>query len=327
MPIKQIICYLFSILIFTSCDTDKLDVDVSDIEVDTKIRRFDQALFEQNVDQIEKSLPRMTKEFPVFFLGSKNTQEDIDGLVAYILNPLNQKLYLRSIDVHKDFQRTETQIIEALKHYKYHFPEKDLPEVYTYISMLNFEQPIIAEDSFLLVGLDLFLGPDFKEYETYRVPKFITKKFDKKYISSATMRSMATQQFGPYFQGSTMLDYMINLGRIEYFVRAMEPNIQDSIQFAFTPSQMEWCENKEAALWQHLSKKKLLFSKDYHEFKKYIEDQPFISSLERESPGRAAVWIGFNIVKEFAQRNDVTLEQLLLEYSPDEIFRGSKYAP
>ena len=108
----------------------------------------------------------------------------------------------------------------------------------------------------------------------------------------------------------------------------MYPESEDSLRFAFSPEQMEWCTIKEKVFWEFLANKKLLFSKDYQVFKKYIEDQPFISSLERESPGRAAVWIGYRIVEEYMNKNtSVKLVDLMTNENQMEIYHQSKYKP
>ncbi|MFT6746468.1 MAG: hypothetical protein ACJAZ2_000807 [Glaciecola sp.] len=327
---KKIFCYLFSLVIFSACNDDKLLDVVPDQKVEVQFKRFDHALFEQNVDQIESNLDSLAKIFPVFISGDYKNEHRVQGLVVYILNPLNQKLYLKSVKTHVNFEKTKQNISSCLNYYKHYFPKKITPVVYTYISGLNYEEPIIIQDSFALIGLDMFLGQTYEEYHTQNIPipLFVSKKYDQKYLSTELMRNIATHQFGTELHGETLLEQMISLGKIEYFVHATSPASHDSIRFAFSPAQMDWCIEREWALWQHLTSKQLLFSKDYHEYKKYIEDQPFVSSLERESPGRAGVWIGFRIVSQYMNNNpEITLNELLTSVPAMEVFQGSKYKP
>ena len=174
----------------------------------------------------------------------------------------------------------------------------------------------------------MFLGQSFEEYKKFKIPLFVSKKYDKKYLATELMRNIGMNQFGKKLEGKNLLEHMISLGKIEYFVRATSPETHDSIRFVFTPTEMECCETREWALWQHLTSKELLFSKDYHEYKKYIEDQPFISSLERESPGRAGVWIGYKIVTQYMDNKpNTTIKELLTNTPAMEVFQGSKYKP
>jgi hypothetical protein len=121
---------------------------------------------------------------------------------------------------------------------------------------------------------------------------------------------------------------MIGLGKIEYFIEAMMPRVMDSIRFQFTSNQMIWCYSNEKVFWKHLAMKEYLFSKDYRNYKKFIHHGPFASSLERNSPGRAGIFIGYKIIKEFMRRNpDVTLKELMHNRDFTSIFRNSKYNP
>ena len=328
LTMKKIFCYLFSLLVLSACNDDKLLVDITEQQIDVSIKRFDRALFEQDVDHIENNLDLLAKDFPVFVSGDYKSNHSIQGLAEYILNPLNQKLYLKSVEVHNNFEQTEKEITTSLRYYKYYFPNKITPTVYTYISGLNYEEPIIVQDSFALIGLDMFLGQKYKEYQNFKIPLFVSKKYDTKHLPSELMRNIGMFHFGNQLQGETLLEQMVSLGKIEYFVHATSPLSHDSIRFAFTSTQMKWCTEREWALWQHLTSKQLLFSKDYHEYKKYIEDQPFVSSLERESPGRAGIWIGYRIVSQYMQNNPKqSLKQLLTVTPAMEVFQGSKYKP
>ena len=324
---KKIFSYLFAILTLLGCESRNLSVDISSIDEKTNVKRYDQALFEQDLDQLQDTLNELAQEYPLFL--SKNlSQGEIDGLIEYILNPLNQKLYLKSVAVHDDFKANSEGLQSGLQHFKYYFPEERAPVVYTYISGLNYMEPIICNDTVIVIGLDMFLGSSYEEYRREKIPLYISKKYDPKYIPTAALRAYALAIFGDYLSGESMLEYMICLGKIEYFVKAMYPETQDSLRFAFSPEQMEWCNFKEKIFWEYLANKKLLFSKDHQEFKKYIEDQPFISSMERASPGRAAVWIGYRIVEAYMNNNpDVELVDLMTNQNQMEIYQKSKYKP
>ena len=325
---KKTIYFLLISLFFVACNSNSLEIDISEIDSKIKIKRYEQALFEANVDNIQNEIDSIAYNFPAFIGGDYKNPDKIKGLVEYILNPLNQILYQECIKVFADFDSTQQLIENGFKHYNYYYPNEKLPVIYTYISSLNFEEPIIIADTVIVVSLDLFLGADFKEYKTYGVPLYVSKRFDKKYLPTEIMRNFALNKYSKKLDGETLLDYMISLGKIEYFVLSMFPNTQDSLRFAFSPVQMQWCLEKEKSFWEHLSSSKMLFSKDFQEFKKYLEDRPFVSSLEKESPGRAGVWMGYNIVKEYMSRNpNITLSELMNNTNLKQIFKESKYKP
>jgi len=81
-------------------------------------------------------------------------------------------------------------------------------------------------------------------------------------------------------------------------------------------------------MWTHLVEKKLLFSTDPLDIRKLIEDAPHTSFFTTESPGRAAVWQGWQIVRDFASRSsDLTLHQVMSQRNYQEVLRLSHYNP
>jgi len=113
-----------------------------------------------------------------------------------------------------------------------------------------------------------------------------------------------------------------------YFTDALLPEMADSLKIGFSPDQMKWCRNNESQMWTHLVEKKLLFETDPLVIKKLVGEAPNTYYFTPESPGRAAVWLGWQIVREFMRRNpDIPLSQLLAETDYQRILTGSKYHP
>jgi uncharacterized protein YjaZ len=52
----------------------------------------------------------------------------------------------------------------------------------------------------------------------------------------------------------------------------------------------------------------------------------FYIDIDKESPGRIGVWLGWQIVRSYMNNNEVTLQQLL-QTNAEEIFNKSKYKP
>jgi hypothetical protein len=96
----------------------------------------------------------------------------------------------------------------------------------------------------------------------------------------------------------------------------------------FTADQMKWCRNNEKQMWTYLVEEKLLFSADPLVIRKLTGDAPYTGYFTVESPGRAAVWQGLQIVRAYAARNPrLSLDQLLSMRDYQEVLRQSKYNP
>ena len=72
--------------------------------------------------------------------------------------------------------------------------------------------------------------------------------------------------------------------------------------FGFTTDQMKFCRNNESQMWQYLIENNLLFSTDQFIIRKLTGEAPFTQYFSNESPGRAAVWLGFRIVESYMMR-------------------------
>jgi len=96
----------------------------------------------------------------------------------------------------------------------------------------------------------------------------------------------------------------------------------------FTDDQMKWCRNNEEQMWTHLVEEKLLFSTDPMNIRKLVEDAPYTQFYTSESPGRAAVWQGWHIIKAYVERNPrLTVPQVMAQRNYQEMLRLSRYNP
>lgn len=316
-----------SIFLF-SCTPSLLEVDTSTSQVDLQFKHYEQALFTTTPQEIPAQLEKWAQEFPPFVNGDYKNPANHYALKDYISNELNQKLWKDWSEKIGDYTQIENELTNAFSHYKYYYPEDSVPPIYTYISGINYEEPIILSQDGILIGIDLFYGADYLPYKELQIPGYLSKNNRKEYITPTVIRKFAMHKFKNYINGSDMLESMIGLGKIEYFVEAMMPQMNDSMRLQFTSEQMNWCYTHEGAFWKHLTMKDLLFSKDLHVYKKYLQHGPFVSSLERDSPGRAGIYIGYQIVKNYMEKNsDVSLNELMVESDLKAIFSAAKYKP
>lgn len=142
------------------------------------------------------------------------------------------------------------------------------------------------------------------------------------------MRSWAIGEF--HFNDSidNLLNNMMYEGMLMYFTKRMLPDQPDSLIFGFSPDQMRWCQRNEKEMWSYMVEHKLLFNTDAFTIRKFVDDAPFTHNFPKESPGRAAVWIGYRIVNRYMNRNEnVTLSELMEERDYQKILNQSKYNP
>lgn len=323
-----VILFLFTISLLFSCSDDRLNIDTSGINVQLNFKHYEQDLFTIDRNNIESSLDALASKHPAFVSDDYKEPTKLQELNTYLNNELNTKLFKDWEAKIGTYNTIETELNNAFTHFKHYYPNDSTPTIYTYISGVNYEKPIIIDNNNIIIGIDMFYGKNYKAYQQLKIPQYLSNSYDKKYITPIVFREFITKKFATFLSGKTMLDNMISLGKVEYFIEAVTPQLHDSIRFQFTASQMNWCYGHEKAFWKHLTIKGLLFSNDYHTYKRFLQPGPFASSMERESPARIGIYVGYRIVKAFMDKNpEVSLNELMTNTNFTAIFKASKYNP
>ena len=121
---------------------------------------------------------------------------------------------------------------------------------------------------------------------------------------------------------------MVYRGRLLYFTKAMIPEGPDTLNWGLTSKNLDFCISNEKSMWTSLIENKFLFSTDRFTIDKFILEGPFTKDFGRESPARAAVWIGYRIICAYMENNpDVTLPELMEEKDYMKILNLSAYNP
>ncbi|MFN3639621.1 MAG: gliding motility lipoprotein GldB, partial [Flavobacterium sp.] len=142
---------LVSVLFFSCGGSSALEKEISEIQVDFALERFDQIYYENPVEDF----PNLRKEYSIFF-----PDEFPDSIfVAKLEDPLYRELYVEVQLRYKNFTEVQSEIEDLFRHIKYYFPEKQLPKkVTTIISEMDYANKVIYTDSIVLIAIDLYLG-------------------------------------------------------------------------------------------------------------------------------------------------------------------------
>ena len=109
----------------------------------------------------------------------------------------------------------------------------------------------------------------------------------------------------------------------------MIPFKSDAEKMGYSPEQLKWAEDNEASIWTYFVEKELLYSTDTKLNNRFINPAPFSKfylELDNESPGRIGAYMGWQIVRAFAENSGEGLEGIMRK-SPVELFKESKYKP
>ena len=316
----------YLILIFlclSSCVSDKTQTRVS-------IQHLE-SLYEVNPDKV--SLDSLQKEYGYFWevyrqyiLSFSSDSSFADDLKSFQQDSSYQKVYADVKNTFADFEVYEQDLIAAIQRYNHHFPNRITPRVVTFYGAFNF--PIANTDSVIGIGLDMFLGKESDYYQKLvdKYPSYMHQQFQPEYMTALAMKGWLETEY-PTMQ-QNFLSQMIQKGRLQYILAQLLPNTPDSILMGYTKAQIEWCEDSEFSIWQFFIQENLLYTNKHEYIIKYMEPAPFSGRMPKDSPGRVAVWTGWQIVRAYMDRHSsTTLQELMAIPDAQLLLNESKYKP
>lgn len=318
-------------------DTEQLKINVAKIDVaNVKIHRYEKSLANVNPKTLARDLKALLPEFKFFLESDLNDINNIQQIKFFITDPLFNELYNDGMKIYPDLSDIEKELTAAFKHCKYYFLNSKVPEVYSYISIFDFEQPIkFNDDSVLIIALDMYYGSKYKSYSCLKlpdgkigIPSFKMYQYKKEFIVPDCMQEMAKSKIDYNKSCKSFLEEMIYQGKILYFKDAMLPDVDDTIKIAYPSKKLDWCKKNEHNIWAFFIDTKLLYSADQHKYNKFLTEGPFTSAFSKESPARIGAWIGWQIVRKYMNKNkNVSIAQLLENYDAQQILSMSGYKP
>ena len=327
---------LFSAVI-TSCKKNHYKVNTSSIKVKIEIKRLETELFNLDPDDILAKVPAIKQKYKAFLplfsyvinTGDINETSFGDLLVRFCTDRQNNDVYAMTMKVYPDVKKIEEQLKEAFRHYLWYFPGRNVPSVYTCIT--GFNNSIITGDSVLGIGLDRYLGADCEYYPRLEIYKYIAARMTPENIVPDCMFGWGASEWDfsiLKYPADNVMAEMIHNGKLKYFEKCMLPETSDELIFGFTADQVNFCRNNESQMWQYLVENNILFNSDQFTIRKLTGEAPFTSYFTKESPGRAAVWLGFRIIESYMIRNPrVKLEDLMIDKDLQAILEKAKYNP
>ena len=326
---------VFLTIVFISCGGNRLNVDVSDLESDVKVLRFEQDLAAYLADSSVHDLTPMRKQYGAFFdmfthqvLGIPQENDTMAAMnLRFFLQDSEVAEVMADVDsAYRDVSDIKKEMDSFLKYYQYYYPGQKVPRVVTYVSAFNYA--VITTHETIGIGLDMFLGKDYAFYPRMGLPRYLSNRFSKEYIPAAVIRGWFESDYDVRDVKKELLSQMIYQGKMMYYLDAMAPEMADTLKSGYTAEQLAWCEENEASIWAFFIENKLLFNTSPSEYLKYINEGPTTSGFPKESPGKVGAWIGYRIVIQYMKKNpDITLVDLLNEKDATSILEKSGYKP
>jgi len=296
-----------------------------------KILRYEQDLF--NIDQrnMEAEFAAMYGKYPnnIVAYGAWKNQEMLTSIREFINDPTIQEIYKDTEAQFADMSEFERIITPAMTLYLMHFPNEKLPDFCTLVSGLDFQMPqVFGYENTIFICLDMYLGPDYKQYAQAGMPKYIAARCDKKYMPLDCFSKVLAYKHLPDKTMITLLDNMVEAGKRMLFAQTMFPTVPAKDILSYSDEQYKWATSHESAVWHALVEKNKVYDKSDDIIRRMMDETPFTRDFGNDSPGRLGVFIGFQIVQSYMKTHPgTTMQELMLMTDSQKLLKESGYKP
>ncbi|MBL7725281.1 MAG: hypothetical protein JNK27_14130 [Chitinophagaceae bacterium] len=322
-----------------ACNNKEGIPDVSAIEVDIPIERFDNSFFSIDSNDISNGLRKVQQQHPDFYTDFMQNILGVSGVNTNQNTILVTKEFLRGyLPVHDSLQLKykktdwlQKELEKAFQYVKYYFPHYKTGKAILYTG--PFDAPGVASvNAGIAIGLQQFAGKDFSVYQSPMgqelFPTYISKRFAPEYITANCMKAVVEELFPDKSGDKPLIDQMIEKGKRWYLLDKFLPTTPDSIKTGYTEKQLNWCSENEGLIWSYLFKNEDLNSLSPAVLQTYIGEAPFTQGFSQEfSPGNIGQWIGWQIVKKFVTKNTDMIPQDIMSTEAKKILDEAKYKP
>jgi len=261
---------------------------------------------------------------PFFELQTPLIEDDVSQIFSLIDNVYFDSLYADVKKTFDDFIEIYINLNNSFYLYNRDSNLKLKPELNILVS--GFYNDVVVSKKSIIVGIEYFLDHNNK-YKPSDLPEYILDRYTPIHLNSTLLKSYFSQFNVINESDQSMLNEMIAFGKLYYVVGAISECEKDNIILGYSENQFEVLEENEAFIYSYFIQNELFFEKQSKEKQKYMSERPSTYEISPQVPGRIGRWLGWKIVNSYMNRNQFTLEELLLEVDFKKIFYNSNYKP
>lgn len=335
---KTILLAAVTVLLF-SCKNKKGAPDVSGVKVNVEIERFDKSFFSLDTLQLQAGLQKLMQQHPGFYpdfmqqiLGVSGADTNTGTLMVtksfiHDYTPIYDSVKSK----YEDVNWLKKELEKGFQFVKYYFPNYKTGKAVLFLG--PFDAPGVASTATgLAIGLQQYAGSNFSVYKAQEMqemfPEYISRRFSPEYITANCMKAVVLDLFPDQSTGKPLIEQMVEKGKQWYLLDKFLPYTPDSVKTGYTQLQLKWCKENEGLIWADIVRNEDLNSISPTVIQTYIGEGPFTQGFSQEySPGNMGQWIGWQIVKKFADKNPDMKPEEVMRTPARKILDEAKYKP
>ena len=310
---------LFLAFMLVGCDSQsKEEKEIEKISLDLKVSRFDKKFAQVTKD----NLSQLKDEYPYLF-----PERFTDSMwLAKANDTIQQELNEEVAKAFPDFSAEEDGLYNLFQHAKYYFPSFEIPHVITITSEVDYRNKVLLTPDFLFISLDTYLG---KEHPFYiGLQEYLKKNFEEDQILPDVANEIA-EVFVPQPETKTFLAHMLYYGKILYLKDRLLPEVADQNKIGYTKEELDWAFANEEEVWRYFVEKEVIFDTNSELYSRFLYPAPFSKfylELDAESPARLGQFIGWQMIRQYMDKNEVSIQEMLATEA-ETIFNKANYKP
>lgn len=317
---KRILLVVFLLSLIVACNNSPLKVNlVAENEMKLQYLNMDSLLF--NSSDIGETHARLRNEIPDLYayqLGHcLGIASEEDSLVKASLTLFFQDSFVRNLETEiamefGDVSRFKNEINKAFSYLHYHFPKGKFPEKIVFMNSF-FASSAFCTENEIGIGLERYLGVNSESIQMLPPQEFfewMKVDMNKEFIVRDVLTSWILTHYVPENNGN-LAEKMIYWGKVLYLTNASIPEDNGRLVLRYSQDDFTWAEENLYSFWKYLVDENLLFTKDEQLQANMLHEGPFTPGLPEKGPDRLGQYLGWKMVKQYIEFNDVPLEDLI----------------
>ena len=326
---NQIMQFILIGMIFFSCESNRLQVDIPESNLEIDFIYADETLKKlSKADLIEKNEIFLKQFDPIYtFEWQNNLRINNQDSISVKTYQFYQSDYIRALEVEKtklipQVKNKEKDVNRVFNFYRYYFPQKTVPREIIYMNKLF--SNINCSDSAITVALESYLNPALEVIQSIpnnQLYKWQREKMELEYLPRDILSNWIQVQLFEELDKS-LAAHIVQAGKILYLVNATFPYRSEQYILRYSNSDYDWAKQNEFSAWEFLVREELLFKNNMRDKANWLNDGPTTLGLSKESPDRMGQYLGYKMVKKFMQENKEVSLTDLLEIKYNEILQA-----
>jgi len=303
-------------------------------EIPVEVVRFDRALINVDPNNVKADIKKIYADYEEFMniyveqiigLNPEDTTLLSELYANFLADTITKQTNLEVTKQFSDISKIQKDLNLGFSRMHYLYPELEIPTIYLFVS--GFNASIFAYKNIIGVGVDMYLGSDYKYYNEI-VYDYQKTCMDKKFIAGDVLNYYISQNTPFTSKQKRLLEQMLYRGKQIFLLEQLLPNTPKWEVIGYTKEQWDWCVQYEQQIWNKIMDKRDLFKTESMVITSYLNDGPFTSEISQESPGRLGIWVGWRIIDSYMRHNEeVTLQELMKDGDAQKILEKSFYKP